>query len=203
MVVASIVAASRPVCGCSSTGSLPAGVGAIESGTGSTAPSRALGSPSLAACRRCGAAPSSPAAGSDLPRIPCCSGGTSLSSRWASRTSRSGLLPVAASSRCPSGPPRAAGRRSRARPTTAPGPRRRPRPRATWPASSPRCAGRRPRASPPTAAAGAGRRRRRAARPWCRWRPRRLVKENSNSFVSVIASVGHASTHRSQWMQRR
>ena len=26
---------------------------------------------------------------------------------------------------------------------------------------------------------------------------------NSKSFVSVMASVGHASTHRSQWMQRR
>ena len=32
---------------------------------------------------------------------------------------------------------------------------------------------------------------------------RRLVKENSNSLLSVIASVGQASTHRSQWMQRR
>jgi hypothetical protein len=31
----------------------------------------------------------------------------------------------------------------------------------------------------------------------------RFVKENSNSFVSVMASVGQASTHRSQWMQRR
>ncbi len=31
----------------------------------------------------------------------------------------------------------------------------------------------------------------------------RLVKENSNSLDSVMASVGHASTHRSQWMQRR
>jgi len=31
----------------------------------------------------------------------------------------------------------------------------------------------------------------------------RLVKENSISFDSVMASVGQASTHRSQWMQRR
>ena len=30
-----------------------------------------------------------------------------------------------------------------------------------------------------------------------------LVKENSKSFDSVIASVGQASTQRSQWMQRR
>ena len=42
-----------------------------------------------------------------------------------------------------------------------------------------------------------------AARSWCRSRRARLVKQNSNSFVSVIASVGHASTQRSQWMQRR
>ena len=31
----------------------------------------------------------------------------------------------------------------------------------------------------------------------------RLVKLNSNSLLSVMASVGQASTHRSQWMQRR
>jgi hypothetical protein len=31
----------------------------------------------------------------------------------------------------------------------------------------------------------------------------RFVKLNSKSFDSVIASVGHASTHMSQWMHRR
>ena len=31
----------------------------------------------------------------------------------------------------------------------------------------------------------------------------RLVKENSISFDSVMASVGQASTHMSQWMHRR
>jgi len=30
----------------------------------------------------------------------------------------------------------------------------------------------------------------------------RSVKENSNSLLSVMASVGQGSTQRAQWMQR-